>query len=94
MSPRIAAELRSLFGAALLMRAQHTDPATLELSAALMASVHEAADRLLAQRGHVAAQRAIVAELPEPVRLVLCMWLLDLGLAAKLIQVASAGVCR
>ena len=88
MSPRIAVELRHLFGPALLEDAVRTDPATLDLSAALMEAVHDAADTLLCQRGDVPAQRGTVAQLPEDVRLVLCMWLMDTGLAAKLIRAA------
>ena len=90
MSPRIEVELRHLFGPALLDQAGRTDPATLDLSAALMDAVHDAADTLLGQQGHVSAQRATVAALPEDVRLVLCMWLRDTGLAAKLSRAACA----
>jgi hypothetical protein len=89
MKRRLAAELRHLFGAALLQTAEQTDPGALELSAALVDAVHDAADALLAHRGDVAAQRAIVAALPDGVRLLTCMWLLDTGLAAKLIRAAS-----
>ncbi len=88
MSPRIAVELRHLFGPVLLEEATRTDPASLDLAAALMDAVHDAADALLAQRGDAAAQRATVAQLPDDVRLVLCMWLMDTGLAAKLIRAA------
>jgi hypothetical protein len=88
MSPRIAAELRHLFGPALLAEAERTDPVSLDLSAALMDAVHDAADTLLSQRGDVSAQRGTVAQLPSEVRLVLCMWLMDTGLAAKLIRAA------
>ncbi len=88
MSPRIAVELRHLFGPALVEDAARTDPASLDLTAALMEAVHDAADTLLSQRGDVSAQRGIVAQLPGAVRLVLCMWLMDTGLAAKLIRAA------
>lgn len=90
MSPQIEMELRHLFGAALVEEAARTDPASLDLSAALMDAVHTAADTLLAHRGDMPAQRATVAALPADVRLVLCMWLMDTGLAAKLIRAAYA----
>jgi hypothetical protein len=86
MKRRLTAELRHLFGAAVLQTAEQTDPAALELSAALVDAVHEAADALLAHRGDVTAQRAIVAGLPYPVRLLTCMWILDTGLAATVIR--------
>ena len=54
----------------------------------LMESVHDAADALLTMRGHPERQRGYLAGLPFTVRLVLCMWLTDTELAAKLIRVA------
>jgi hypothetical protein len=94
MKRRLAAELRHLFGAAVLQTAEQTDLAALELSAALVDAVHEAADALLAHRGDPAAQRAIVAGLPDPVRLLTCMWLLDTELAAKVIRAVDAAAAR
>ena len=89
MTRRLTRELRSLFGPAVLDEASRTDPATLDLSAPLMDAVHTAADTLLAQRGDVSAQRATVAALPADVRLVLCLWVLDTGLAAKILRAAA-----
>ena len=54
----------------------------------LMEAVHDAADALLTMRGHPERQRGHLAGLPFTVRLVLCMWLTDTELAAKLIRVA------
>lgn len=53
-----------------------------------MEAVHDAADALLTMRGHPERQRGYLAGLPFTVRLVLCMWLTDTELAAKLIRVA------
>ena len=67
-----------------------TDPATLDLSAALMDRVHDGADALLTMRGHLAEQHRYIGGLPFDVRLVLCMWLMDTDLAAKLIRAVYA----
>jgi len=82
------AELKRLFGEPVAYLASITDPATLDLSAALMDRVHDGADALLTMRGHPEQQRGYLAGLPFTVRLVLCMWLTDTELAAKLIRVA------
>jgi hypothetical protein len=53
-----------------------------------MKSVHDAADVLLTMRGQSERRRGYLVGLPFTVRLVLCMWLTDTELAAKLIRVA------
>lgn len=79
-------ELKRLFGEPVVYLARITDPASLDLSAALMDRVHDGADALLALKGHPQEQCRYIGELPFDVRLVLCMWLLDLDLAAKLLK--------
>lgn len=78
------AELKRLFDEPVTYLASITDPATLDLSAALMDRVHDGADALLTMRGHLAEQHRYIGGLPFDVRLVLCMWLLDCDLADKL----------
>lgn len=80
------AELVALFGTVPVMLARMVDPVNLNLSASLMDAVHDAADDLLALSGQLRDQQRFIADLPNDVRLVLCMWMLDLGLAAKLID--------
>lgn len=84
------AELKRLFGEPVAYLASITDPATLDLSAALMDRVHDGADALLTMRGHLAEQHRYIGGLPFDVRLVLCMWLMDTDLAAKLIRAVYA----
>jgi hypothetical protein len=91
-SSRMQRELVALFGDATVQVAKMVDPALLALSADLMDRVHDAADAVLARTGRPAAQRKYVAELPSDVRLVLCMWLLDTGLAAKLTRRVAQGI--
>lgn len=94
---RILAEMRELFGEILVKRAQQADPADLDLSAGLMDRVHHSADTLLAIRGNPAEQQQYVGGLTYEVRLVLCMWLMDTNLAARLVRAAYAvgtQVCR
>lgn len=79
-------ELVRLFGDVTVMLAKMLDPATLDLSASLMDQVHDAADTVLVNSGNPDMQRRYVANLPSDVRVILCMWLSDLGLAAKLTQ--------
>lgn len=88
---RMQRELIALFGDATVQVAKMVDPALLALSADLMDRVHDAADAVLAGTGRPAAQRRFIGELPSDVRLVLCMWLLDTGLAAKLTRRAIQG---
>lgn len=83
-------ELRRLFGDLVPMLARSTDPAMLTLTADLMDRVHAGADALLERRGQVAEQQAYIIGLPFEVRLVLCMWLMDMGTASKLIRAAYA----
>lgn len=84
------AELKRLFGEPVAYLASITDPHTLDLSAALMDRVHDGADALLTMRGHLAEQHRYISGLPFEVRLVLCMWLMDTDLAAKLVRKAFA----
>jgi len=94
---RIMSEMRSLFGEITVRRAQQTDPAELSLSAELMDHVHDSADNLLAIQGRPADQQRYVRGLRHDVRLILCMWLMDTNLAARIVRAAySVGtqVCR
>jgi len=84
------AELKRLFGEPVAYLASITDPATLDLSAALMDRVHDGADALLTMRGDLEEQHRYVLDLPHEVRLALCMWLMDTGLAAKLVRAVFA----
>jgi hypothetical protein len=77
-------ELAALFGRHLVEQAHGTDAAELDLTAERMDAVHDAADELLAHAGDTLAQNRIVRSLDPYTRLILCMWVMDLGLAAKL----------
>lgn len=81
---RRSRELEALFGPAIVLVARVTDPCGLRLSSELMDKVHDAADKLLALSGKPQEQRKHVTRLPSDVRLVLCMWVMDINLAAKL----------
>ncbi len=83
-------ELKGLFGEPVASLAQMSDPAMLELSAALMDRVHEGADALLTLHGHRDKQRRYIKDLPFNERLVLCMWLMDTDLASKLMRAVYA----
>lgn len=88
MKKTILRDLRRLFGEPVAYLAKITDPVTLDLTAELMDRVHDGADALLNMRGNLAEQQRYITGLPFTVRLVLCMWLTDTELAAKLIRVA------
>lgn len=83
-------ELKRLFGDTVVMLAGITDPAKLDLTAALMDRVHDGADALLARSGNLDAQHRYINGMPFKVRLVLCMWLMDIHLATKLVRVVYA----
>jgi hypothetical protein len=85
-SPR--QDLKHLFGEPVTSLAKIVGLDSLAVTPELMESVHDAADALLTMRGHPERQRGYLAGLPFTVRLVLCMWLTDTELAAKLIRVA------
>ena len=89
-------ELVALFGRDMVQEGEATDPADLELTAERMDAVHTAADELLANAGNTLAQRRIVLALERETRLTLCMWVMDLNLAARLASRAirePAAVC-
>ena len=84
----IRQDLKHLFGEPVTSLAKIVGLESLAISPELMESVHDAADVLLTMRGQSERQRGYLAGLPFTVRLVLCMWLTDTELAAKLIRVA------
>lgn len=85
---RIRQDLKHLFGEPVTSLAKIVGLEALEITPELMESVHDAADALLKMRGQPERQRAYLVGLPFTARLVLCMWLTDTELAAKLIRVA------
>lgn len=90
MNRKTHRQVKRLFGEPVAFLATITDPATLDLSAALMDRVHDGADALLTMRGNLAEQHRYISALPFTERLVLCMWLMDMDLAAKLVRAAYA----
>lgn len=84
----IRQDLKHLFGEPVTSLAKIVRLESLEITLELMESVHDAADVLLTMRGQFERQRDYLAGLPFTMRLVLCMWLTDTELAAKLIRVA------
>ena len=84
----IRQDLKNLFGEPVTSLAKIVGLESLAVTPELMESVHDASNALLTMRGHPERQRGYLAGLPFTVRLVLCMWLTDTELAAKLIRVA------
>ena len=84
----IRQDLKQLFGEPVSSLARIVGLESLEITPELMESVHDAADALLTMSGQTKRQRSYLAGLPFNVRLVLCMWLTDTELAAKLIRFA------
>ena len=84
----IRQDLKNLFGEPVTSLAKIVGLESLAVTPELMESVHDAADALLTMRGQFERQSIYLAGLPFTVRLVLCMWLTDTELAAKLIRVA------
>jgi len=84
----IRQDLKHLFGEPVTSLAKIVGLESLAITPELMETVHDAADALLTMRGQPERQRAYLVGLPFTVRLVLCMWLTDTTLAAKLIRVA------
>ena len=84
----IRQDLKNLFGEPVTSLAKIVGLESLAVTPELMEAVHGAADALLTMRGQSERQRAYLVGLPFTVRLVLCMWLTDTTLAAKLIRVA------
>lgn len=86
----IRQDLKHLFGEPVTSLAKIVGLESLAVTPELMESVHEAADALLTMPGHPERKRVYLAGLPFTVRLVLCMWLTDAELAAKLIRAAHS----
>ena len=84
----IRQDLKHLFGEPVTSLAKIVGLESLAITPELMESVHDAADAMLTMRVQSERQRGYLAGLPFTVRLVLCMWLTDTELAAKLIRVA------
>lgn len=84
-------ELASLFGMDLVQKAKATDPADLNLTADLMAAVHDSADGLMVMAGCPRAQRELINDLNEETRLALCMWIQDMELSEKLAYLSLSG---
>ena len=84
----IRQDLKHLFGEPVTSLAKIVGLESLAVTPELMAAVPDAADALLTMHGHPERHRGYLAGLPFTVRLVLCMWLTDAELAAKLIRVA------
>ena len=84
----IRQDLKNLFGEPVTSLAKIVGLESPAVTPELMESVHDAADAMLTMRGQSERQRGYLAGLPFTVRLVLCMWLTDTELAAKLIRVA------
>lgn len=84
----IRQDLKNLFGEPVTSLAKIVGLESLAVTPELMEVVHDAADALLTMRGHPERQRGHLAGLPFTVRLVLCMWLTDTELTAKLIRAA------
>ena len=84
----IRQDLKHLFGEPVTSLAKIVGLESLAITPELMESVHDAADAMLTMRGQSERQRGYLAGLPFTVRLVLCMWLTDTELAAKLIRAA------
>ena len=82
----IRQDLKNLFGEPVTSLAKIVGLESLAITPELMESVHDAADAMLTMRGQSERQRGYLAGLPFTVRLVLCMWLTDTELAAKLIR--------
>lgn len=87
---RAVQEMRRLFGEVVVYMATITDPIELDLSEGLMDRIHDAADRLLALREKPAEQARYVKAMPFSTRLVLCMWLMDMSMATRLVRAVYA----
>jgi len=78
-------ELAFLFGQATVHQAKQSDIVDLDLDIEFLNGVSEIAGQLLKLTGQPIQQRKFVARLNADNRLMLCMWLMDTGIADKLI---------
>lgn len=85
-------ELRELFGPAVYFMAETVQPETLDVTPELLDSVGVAAEAMSSMRGSRGRQQDCLAGLPFSVRLVLCMWLMDVKMASRLIRLAYSRV--
>ena len=83
---RIDAELACLFGGDIVTRARQTDTVDLDLDAAFLDEIADTASELLRVEGQPKQQGRLVRGMAPDKRLVLCMWLIDTELAAKMVS--------
>ncbi len=84
----LTCELAFLFGKAIVEQARLIDVANLNMTDAMTAAIAEGIKKLKELRNNPAAQQEWVMQQPEGLKLVLCLWIMDMDLLGK-IQVRS-----
>ena len=88
-------ELSRLFGMDTVEQARHIDVADLNMNDQMLASISDGVRQLKALKADPDAQSRLIAGMEPGARLVLCMWIMDMGLLQKIIsqqgQIPGAG---
>jgi hypothetical protein len=85
LAGRIENELICLFGQNLVTQARRTDIGSLNLDSDFIHSISEIAGQLLKLSGYPQKQTALVDRLDRDRQLVLCAWIIDGDLPARLV---------
>ena len=79
-------ELSRLFGADTVEQARHIDAADLNMNDQMLASISNGVQQLKVLREKPDSQRRLIAGMEPGARLVLCLWIMDMGLLQKIIR--------
>jgi hypothetical protein len=79
-------ELSRLFGRDTVEQARHIDVADLNMNDQMLASISGGVRQLKALKADPDAQSRLIAGMEPGARLVLCMWIMDMGLLQKIIN--------
>jgi len=77
-------ELTRLFGEDTVEQAQHIDVAHLNMNDKMIATISDGVRQLKALRTNPGAQRRLIGGMEPGARLILCMWIMDMGLLQKI----------
>lgn len=86
-------ELEAIFGDVVTSMASIIEPECLTITPLTLEAVHRLADEVQALQGNPHKQAARIAGQNFAVRLVLCWWMQDTKMAAKLVRLTYASAC-
>lgn len=81
---RVCMELANLFGEEIVQQAALIDIAEINISDDMTSCISDGVIQLKKLKGKTESQRALIEKLSQGEKLVLCLWIMDMGLLDKL----------